>query len=345
MDLPDDQKERTPEGSHKSQIQRFGEARNKTCELLEFIYQNLDQYDRNLRANLRKEYAKVKNCGNYLLYHHYYTIDEYRLIAGIMCQNKWLDALCGLRWADKAVQKYYEKYKQVLEQYPEYQNYITCMITLTVKNRERLTEAYTDLDKALKRVSSTIRNSRSGRTSSEFGKIKGMVGSIEVKKGKGGKWHPHFHAFVILDDYIDKQTMTEEWYYKTDKVSFITDIRESNGDVLSFCEVLSYTLKVSTLLPQERIEAWWKLSGKQMIRTWGIFRKVKLPEQLTDDPIENLPYTKILYRYVYKEGYTLEYFKKMEQSEIDYQKEMDRQDRIVKSLLKVNAPDLQTDET
>ena len=332
----------TPEETHKSQVQRFGEARNSTCELLEYIHRNINDYNKDIKGKLRKEYAKVKNCGNYLLYYHYYTIDEYRFISGIHCQNKWLDGLCGLRWADKAVGNYYQKYNQILEDNP---NLKTCMITLTVKNRDRLMEAYSELDKALKRVSNTIRNAKQGRSNSEFGKIIGMVGSIEIKKTKKGKWHPHFHAFAILDDYIDKQKMTQEWYNKTDKISYITDIRESKGDAYSFCEVISYTLKISTLSPKERIEAWWKLSGKKMLRAWGLFRNVKLPDKLTDDPIEDLPYTRILYKYVYKDGYYVDHVKKMDQSEIDYQKEMDRQDRIVKSLLKVNAPDLQTDET
>ena len=320
MNEADDLTKKTPESSHKAQIERFSEAKRRTVELLGYIRNNLDSYHKDLRAKLKKEYAKVKNCGVFLFYRFYYKENIFKFHSGIHCQNKWLDNLCGLRWADKIVQEYMKRHNQIIEENPHYK---AVFITLTVKNRDELMRAYNELDRALKRVSSTIRNARSKRSNSEFGKIKGMVGSIEIKKTKKGKWHPHFHALALLEDYIDKDKLTNEWYKKTDYESYITDIREAKGDIYTFCEVLSYTLKVSTMNCEDRIKSWWLLSGKKMLRSWGVYRGVPEPD-LLDETDEDSPYIEIIYKFAYQTGYSVISAKEITEQERERRKEMDR---------------------
>jgi hypothetical protein len=268
-----------------------------------YLWGNIHKYSQKDQFRLAKEWDKLQKCGNWLEFNHYYTVNEYRLVGAMLCGNKWLDPLCGLRWADKAVASYYAKHALVAAQNPSLK---VAMLTLTVKNGKRLGDTYQKLEKGLRKVSYGMRQAKKRGDRSEFGKIKGMIGAIEVKKTKDGLWHPHFHGIVLLEDYIDQEKLSKEWHKKTGD-SFITDIREVKGGIDTFCEVFSYTLKVSTMKPSDMVEAYLKLSGKQCIRAYGLYQGVKVPDELTDEPLEDLPYTRILYRYAYKaESYSVE---------------------------------------
>jgi hypothetical protein len=300
----DDQEEKKLSAgeSHRERVRKFGDAKTRTLQVAQYIYQTINQYHPKDQHKLAKAWEKIQKCGNWLEFHHYFTLDEYRLVGAVFCGNKWLDSLCGLRWAQKAVQSYYAKHALVMAENPSMK---VCMLTLTVKNGKRLSDTYEKLEQALRKVSYGMRQAKKRGDKSEFGKIKGMVGAVEVKKTKAGKWHPHFHAVVLLEKYIDQERLSKEWYQKTGD-SFITDIREMKNGIKGFCEVFSYTLKVSTMTCADQVEAFLKLNGKQMIRAYGLYQGVKVPDELTDEPLDDLPYTRILYRYAFKKGYSVE---------------------------------------
>uniref|UniRef100_UPI0033072C1B hypothetical protein n=1 Tax=Pseudoalteromonas sp. TB43-MNA-CIBAN-0091 TaxID=3140416 RepID=UPI0033072C1B len=52
------------------------------------------------------------------------------------------------------------------------------------------------------------------------------------------------------------------------------------------------------------IEAYSYLKGKRLTGSFGFFWGVKIPEKMTDDLVEDLPYIELLYKYT-KAGYSL----------------------------------------
>jgi plasmid rolling circle replication initiator protein Rep len=297
-------KERSSGEVHEARIKRYGEARTRALHTQQFLEANIPDYPRNDKAKLTKAALKLRSCGSFLEFRHYYTKDEYRLIDGIHCDNKWLCPLCGLRWASKALMKAYEKHKQVLSENP---NLIPAFLTLTVQNGRHLAPTFDTLQQGLRRITYTTRQAKKRGDQSEFAKIQGMIGSTEVQRGKRGKlWHPHFHAIVLLDRYMDQKKLSEEWERKTGG-SYVLWVQEMDDTFKAFMDVFSYVLKISTMSIPDQVEAFLKLNGKQMLRTTGLYRDIQLPEKLTDEPLDDLPYTELLYRYIFeRESYSLE---------------------------------------
>lgn len=293
------------EGAHRARVQRFGGARTRAVSNKGFLEGNMTQYHRNYQSKLKKAWYGLRNCGNWLEFHHYYTIDQYRLVNAILCKNRWLCPLCALRWSDHALAAYYAKHKLVQAEYP---HLIPAMLTLTVKPDRYLSRVYGKLEDSLRKITYTMRQAKNRKRKGEFAKIKGLLGNIEVKKSSNqpDKWYPHFHAVVLLDDYIHRPSLNAEWLKKTGD-SWITDVQEIKDPFQGFLEVMSYSLKSSTMPPQDQVEAFLTLQGKQTVRASGVYHGVKEPEPELDSPLEDLPYVKLLYRYSFEaQGYNLE---------------------------------------
>ena len=293
------------EGAHRARVQRFGGARTRAVSNKGFLEANMTQYDRNYQGRLKKAWYGLRNCANWLEFHHYYTIDQYRLVNAILCKNRWLCPFCALRWSDHALAAYYAKHKVVQAQHP---HLIPALLTLTVKPDPYLARVYGRLEDALRKVTYTMRQAKKRKDKSEFAKIKGMLGNVEVKKSsrQPDKWFPHFHAVVLLEDYIDKPALDKEWHQKTGN-SWITGIQELDDPFKGFMEVMTYSLKSSTMPPRDQVEAFLTLRGKQTVRASGLYHGVKEPDPGLDTPLEELPYVKLLYRYSFEaQGYNLE---------------------------------------
>ena len=75
----------------------------------------------------------MKGCANYLKFRYYYNKEQLRLLHVIFCKNKWLDMVCALRWADKAAQKYIERYNEILKCGYDYKK-ILCLFDFVFTN-------------------------------------------------------------------------------------------------------------------------------------------------------------------------------------------------------------------
>jgi len=300
-----------PHDGHKAKVERYGEARTKALSIRQYVHNHCTEYSQNDKHLLMRQLPKLKACGHRLIFDYAYSRDEYRLTFGNFCNNKWLDPLCGIRWSEKAVSEYVKRHEVVTAQYPEAKR---IFMTLTVKNGKCLAKAYNKLDSSLKKMSANIRKARQGKNSSEFGKILGMVGGIEIKRSVRPPyhWHPHFHAMILASDYLDHSRLRDEWHRMTGD-SYIVDLREAAGDTHTFCEILSYSLKVSTMSPKDVVKAYLLLRGKSMLRSWGCYRGVKIPNELTDEPWENLEFARLVYRYMFRaESYSLEQYQQFD---------------------------------
>ena len=77
-------------------------------------------------------------------------------------------------------------------------------------------------------------------------------------------------------------------------------VREIDG----FLETFKYALKFSDLELSDNLHAYKTLKGKRLINSFGALRGVEVPEELTDDDLDDdLPYMLMLYTYRKGSGY------------------------------------------
>jgi hypothetical protein len=178
------------------------------------------------------------------------------------------------------------------------------LVTFTVKDGPDLSERFAHLHSSLTRLHKT----RHGKGQwSEARKAAGAVWSYEFKRGQGsGAWHPHVHAVWLCEDAPDMYKLRAEWEAITGD-SFMVDVRpfHDQDDVLNgFLEVFKYAVKFADLSLDDAWHGYQTLSGRRLIASFGAFRGVDVPEDLTDEGLDDLPYVELLYRFVRGAGYS-----------------------------------------
>jgi hypothetical protein len=188
------------------------------------------------------------------------------------------------------------------------------MLTLTVKNGDDLGERFKHLKKSLKTMLEWRRKTLSGKAGyhSEFAKIAGLVGSIEITKdgaldGSASGWHPHAHIMVLHSERFDYVALQAEWLKITgdSHVLNVAKAKHPKDPAQDFLEVFKYALKFSDLTPEQNLEAYEVMRGKNLLFSAGLFRGVDVPEDLTDAPLDDLPYIALFYLYLPESGYNL----------------------------------------
>jgi hypothetical protein len=265
--------------------------------------------DVSLEEQVKKATIRLKDCGNWLHFRNYHTEDKIRLIKASFCRMHLLCPLCAIRRGAKNLAAYLKKYEQIREENPNIRAYL---ITPTVVNRPDLDDAFNHLKKSLKTLIERRRKFLSGKTNrpiyTELSKVLGAVYTFEVtNKGKG--WHPHVHMLALCEEAPSQAKLREEWKSITGD-SYILDVRPfrvpldgspeqvSSAEVQAFVEVFKYALKFSDLSLSDNWEAYTILKGQRLIGSLGLFRSVKVSEDLTDElEAEEQPYIDLLYRY------------------------------------------------
>ena len=198
-----------------------------------------------------------------------------------------------------------DRYELITSQKPLYR---LSMITLTIKNGPDLKERFDHLQKSVRRLLKHRRKAlNEGKSRTEFKKVHGFVGTYELtNKGKG--WHPHAHIMVLHTSTFDYKALQSEWKTITgdSHVLNVSPAHNPENPAKDFAEVFKYALKFSDLTPEQNIYAWGVLRGKRLLFSGGDFRGVKVPEKLTDDPLENLPFIELFYQFT-PHGYSLKY--------------------------------------
>lgn len=296
---------------HADTVERYGKARSRA--ILQFAYMD-EHYPREKYPQMVSLIERMNHCGNYLKFRNYYTVDTVTLHQASFCKCHLLCPLCAIRRASKQTAAALEKLTVVLESRPDLKPYL---LTYTVKNGADLGERFAHLQKALKKLNQKRRDHQRGKTLSEFGKCEGGLYSVEFTHSNQG-WHPHIHMVVLCDpgnlpDFplggtgIEKKdsALSREWA-KITKDSFIVDFRpiDQENPVTGVIEVMKYALKFSNLSPAKTAHAWETLTGSRLVGAFGCLWGVKLDqEDLTDEPLENLPYFEIFYIFQYGSGY------------------------------------------
>ena len=265
--------------------------------------------DVSLEEQVKKATIRLKDCGNWLHFRNYYIEDNIRLINASFCRMHLLCPLCAIRRGAKNLAAYLKKYKQIREENPNIRAYL---ITPTVVNRPDLDDAFNHLKKSLKTLIDRRRGflcaKKRNPTYTELSKVLGAVYTFEVTN-KGNGWHPHVHILALCEEAPSQAKLREEWKSITGD-SHILDVtpfripldgspeQVSSAEVQAFVEVFKYALKFSDLSLSDNWEAYTVLKGQRLIGSLGLFRSVKVSEELTDElEAEERPYIDLLYRY------------------------------------------------
>lgn len=255
---------------------------------------------------------RLAQCGDYLSFKQYYTVGKVRLTAANFCMVHLLCPLCAIRRGSKTLEAYVKRFEIIKAEKPTLK---LSMLTLTVKNGDDLGERFAHLKKSLKKFMEWRRKTLDGKAGyhSEFAKIAGLVGSIEITKdgaldGSASGWHPHAHIMVLHEERFDYVALKGEWLKITgdSHVLNVTPAKHPNDPAQDFLEVFKYALKFSDLTPAQNLEAFQVMNGKNLLFSAGLFRGVEIPESMLDEDLDDLPYIELLYRYLPGSGYNLE---------------------------------------
>jgi hypothetical protein len=111
-------------------------------------------------------------------------------------------------------------------------------------------------------------------------------------------------------DAPDQATLRAEWQEITgdSHIVDVTPFKNQEDIVGGFLEVFKYAVKFSDMPLADNYHGFQVLHGRRLVASSGLFRGVVIPEQMTDDEIEKLPYYEHFYRY-YAKGYKLKQIK------------------------------------
>ena len=282
-----------------SRLTRYGTARTRARQMLTFLRELPDQAERE-----RSACCRLADCGEYLRFAHYYTVGKVRLTAARFCMQSLLCPLCAIRRASKAMGAYLDRYRVIRQEQPQLRPYL---VTLTVRNGSDLGERVGHLTRCHRRLLDHRRDwLKKGWGWTEAAHAAGGVWSIETTN-RGAGWHPHMHAIWLCEQAPDQQALRDEWELITGD-SFMVDVRpieQAEDPAGGFLEVFKYALKFGDLALPDNVTAWRTLSGRRLLGSFGVFRGVEVPESLTDEPLDDLPYLELLYRYLPGIGYSL----------------------------------------
>lgn len=282
--------------AHPRRVNRYGKARTQALDIADYI----EGSDR--AQALVKQLERLRQCGDYLVFRHYYTVDQVKLHGARLCMQHLLCPLCAIRRGAKALKAYLDRWELIRAEKPALRPFL---VTLTVKDGPDLAERFQHLKRSQREL--WMRKHR-GR-GSWLDDVAGAVWSYEIKRGSGsGLWHPHLHMIALAENQPDQVELSREWRDITGD-SYIVDVRpiSSEDPASGFIEVFKYAVKFSDQPHADTLHAYLTLRGKRLLASAGCFRGVPEPEGLLDDheALDGLPFITLFYRYLRGGGYSL----------------------------------------
>jgi hypothetical protein len=271
-------------------VDRYGKAKNRALDIAKYMH---------LQADLQQVAKRVNECGDYLVFRHYWSVDKVRLHGASLCMKHLLCPLCAIRRGSRALKAYLDRWEVIRAEKPALRPFL---ITLTVKDGDDLDERFKHLHRSQREL---WKRKQRGRGSVLDG-VMGAVWSYEVKRGSGsGLWHPHLHMIALAEQLPDAGMLASEWKNITVD-SHVVDVRPiSQADpVGGFLEVFKYAVKFSDQPPEDTVHCWRTLASKRLIGSAGAFRGVTVPDELVDDPegFDDLPFVTMFYRFLRDKG-------------------------------------------
>lgn len=280
---------------------RYGVARHRAEQILGHLDTILKDPDCDLdtRHFAGRAASRLRSCGEYLLFHHYPTVDQVRLHAAHLCQQHLCCPLCAIRRSAKQVAAYVARFEAIMAECP---NLRPVFITYTVKNGDDLGERMAHLRNGLRLLTRQRSQGRrrAGAGDCTWRHLAGAVGALEATWSSRTGWHPHMHMVGLCDGWMDHAEMVSEWRRITGD-SFVLDIRRLDpakpvSD--AFLETFKYAVKFGGLPPAKVWEAADALRGQRLLFSLGAFRGIPEPTSLLDEPLDDLPFVELLFRYL-----------------------------------------------
>ena len=264
-------------------LKRYSTARLRALEMQEYC---------NVQQDVKMS-NKLANCANYLVFRHYFRIDEVRLHAAQFCKKHLLCPMCAIRRGAKMLNAYLQKYHLVIAERSILAPYL---VTLTVKNGSDLVERMHHLRSSMRKMTQQRRDALKGQVFVEFAKSAGGFHSVEVTN-RGNGWHPHVHMIWLCSEKPNQSLLSKEWESITGD-SYIVDVRPLHDPVEGFLEVCKYALKFSDLSLADNYHAFEVMSKMRLIDSHGVLRGVDIPDSLLDEILQSEPYLELFYRYL-----------------------------------------------
>jgi len=282
-------------------VDRYGKAKKDALDTAKYIGAHGG-------PQLKKISERVSACGDYLVFRHYFTVDQVKLHGARLCMKHLLCKLCAIRRGAKYLAAYLQRFELLRAENPRLRAFL---VTLTVKDGEDLKERFEHLKKSQQEL---WMQKHRGRGSPLDG-VSGAVWSYEIKRGSGsGNWHPHLHMIALAEN-LDSEdynagtlgALSAAWHNITGD-SFMVNVKpiDQVDPATGFVEVFKYAVKFSDQSHADTLHAFQTLRGKRLIASSGCFRGVPEPPDLLDDSeaLEGLPFVTLFYRYL-PNGYAL----------------------------------------
>lgn len=271
-------------------VNRYGTAKLGALDVAEYIAGSPG-----LHLKLGRVADRVRSCGHYLVFRHYFTVDKVRLHGASFCMKHLLCPLCAIRRGAKAMKAYLDRWEVIRAARPSLRAFL---VTLTVKDGPDLAERFRHLRDSQRELWMRVHRGRG----SVFDGVEGAVWSYEAKRGSGsGEWHPHLHMIALAEVQPDAVELSSEWRDITGD-SHVVDVRpiDQADQATGFLEVFKYAVKFSDQEPADTVHCYEVLGGKRLIGSAGCFRGVVVPDDLTDDAsdLADLPFVTLFYRFL-----------------------------------------------
>ena len=143
---------------HRDRITRFGLLKHRSKLQEQYLWTQVDftAEGENEESNKAlKAATKLKGCGQFLLFHNYYTIDQIKLEKFHVCGQHLLCPMCAGIRAARSMNRYLKRINELMRQNPRLK---PVLITLTVKNGESLEERYNHLTRSFRALLSRYRD-------------------------------------------------------------------------------------------------------------------------------------------------------------------------------------------
>ncbi|MEZ8154543.1 protein rep, partial [Vibrio splendidus] len=144
-------------------ISRYGKAKSRAMENCNWLAEyskslegicsvkdsdEIKPMDSAERSQVDKLRMTVESCSNWMVFHHYYTVDKIRLARGSFCKKHLMCPLCAIRRGAKSLKAYLDRYELILAENAHLKPYF---LTLTVANGDDLKERIDHLTKSFKK--------------------------------------------------------------------------------------------------------------------------------------------------------------------------------------------------
>lgn len=305
--------------NHNDRITRLATLKNRAKHQENHLWSiaafDTDKDTKDKESYLASKAAhKLNECGNFLLFKNYYTVEEIKLTKMRVCNQHLLCPFCASIRASRSIQRNNPKVVEILRQNRKLK---PVLLTLTVANGSNLSERQKHLMDAFRTLIKRRQDwLKKGWGYNEFCKLLGGFYSYEnTYNEKTGEWHPHLHIFGVIEEWIDRESLSRTWHDITGD-SMIIDVRRVKkhkelGYGKAIAEVCKYALKFGDLSVEKTWEAYMVLKGDRKVGlrlsgSFGLLRGVKMDDEATtdDDLKEDLPYLEMLYKFVFgKQSY------------------------------------------